>query len=207
MHPNPSFRSVGTNANFAFARNRGFGVVAVNGPHGPVCSHIPFLLSEDGTCAEGHFVRSNPIVAMAGDAFLPAVLCVSGPDGYVSPDWYAVDDQVPTWNYVAVHLRGDLAVLGPEMLSEHLERLSHHFERRLLPKPEWLIDKVNADVLARLKRMVVPFCMRITEVDGTWKLNQNKDAAARNAAARSIDQSSIGQDLASLARLMKNPPG
>ena len=33
-------------------------------------------------------------------------LIVEGPEGYISPDWYGVADQVPTWNYVAVHLVG-----------------------------------------------------------------------------------------------------
>jgi len=54
-----------------------------------------------------HLVRSNPIAQCLRAGERKAVLAVSGPDAYVSPDWYArMPDQVPTWNYVAVHLRG-----------------------------------------------------------------------------------------------------
>ena len=206
MHPNPSFRSVNAADNLAFARGRAFGVVAINGPDGPICSHVPFLVSDDGQHVEGHFVRSNPIVATAGQGPMPAVLAVSGPDGYISPDWYGIEDQVPTWNYIAVHLRGDLRILGPDALTGHLTRLSHQFEHRLLPKPEWLIDKVEAEALERLKRMIVPFSLQVTKVDGTWKLNQNKGDAVREAAARGLCQSDIGHELSDLGHLMENLP-
>ncbi|MGL6209373.1 MAG: FMN-binding negative transcriptional regulator, partial [Paracoccaceae bacterium] len=86
MHPNPAFRSASRDANLAFARSRGFGVLTVNGAEGPLCAHIPFEVSEDGTEVRLHLARSNPI-ARAG---LPvaAVMVVSGADAYVSPDWY-----------------------------------------------------------------------------------------------------------------------
>jgi transcriptional regulator len=71
-------------------------------------SHVPFVLNANGTEAELHLVRSNPI-ARAVTGPTQAVLAVTGPDGYVSPDWYDTPDQVPTWNYVAVHLRGHSA--------------------------------------------------------------------------------------------------
>ena len=102
MHPNPAFRKTAADRNLAFARARGFGVLSVNGPDGPLMAHVPFLLSDDGTMADLHLARSNAVIA----AGLPAqaILAVIGPDAYVSPDWYGVADQVPTWNYIAVHL-------------------------------------------------------------------------------------------------------
>lgn len=105
MHPNPIFRQTPEARNVAFARAQGFGVLAVVAEGAPLMSHIPFLLSEDGAVAEFHLVRSNPI-ARALAAPLHARLAVVGPHSYVSPDWYGVEDQVPTWNYVAVHLVG-----------------------------------------------------------------------------------------------------
>ena len=48
MHPNPSFRKTPEVLSLAFARERGFGTLAVNAPDGPLLSHIPFLLSEAG---------------------------------------------------------------------------------------------------------------------------------------------------------------
>ena len=201
MHPNPVYRQEGHERNIAFARDRGFGVLSVNGDPAPLVAHIPFALSEDGTRAEIHLVRSNPI-ARAATAPLPAVLAVTGPDGYISPDWYGDPAQVPTWNYVAVHLRGTLHPLPDEDLRASLETLTELFETRLLPKKPWLLDKTPHDVQARLMRMIRPFRFEVVEVDGTWKLAQNKTPAARQSAAGHLKAAPIGQETALLAALM-----
>ncbi len=208
MHPNPIYRNADAARNIAFARDRGFGVLAVSDPLGgaPLLSHVPFMLSEDGMTAELHLVRSNPI-ARAIAAPVPARIAVSGPDGYVSPDWYGMADQVPTWNYVAVHLTGRLEPCPDSELRGFLDRLSAQFEARLAPKPEWRADKMEAEALARLMRMIVPVRLHIEAIDGTWKLAQNKPEAARLGAAGGIAGGGVGAEVSTLARLMRNLPG
>lgn len=204
MHPNPAFRGTQTADNIAFARERGFGVLAVNGEDAPMMSHIPFLLSEDGAYADLHLVRSNPISrSLQDDA--PARIAVSGPDSYISPDWYGVEDQVPTWNYVAVHLTGTLTPLPDCELPDLLERLSALFEERLLPKPIWSQSKMEPEALTKMLRMIRPFRLTITDVQGTWKLNQNKPDAVRLAAADQVAAYGIGTDTRLLAALMQSP--
>lgn len=207
MHPNPVFHDADAQANLAFARERGFGVLAVAAEHGaPHLSHVPFLLSRAGDAAELHLVRSNPIARLA-EAPCPARIAVSGPDGYVSPDWYGMEEQVPTWNYVAVHLTGMLERRPQAELRALLDRESALFERRLLPKTPWRADKMDAAALDRMMRMIVPFRMRIEAVDGTWKLNQNKPAPARQSAADHVDAFGIGAETARLAALMRGVDG
>lgn len=205
MHPNPIYRGISADCNIAFARDRAYGVLAVNGPEGPLVSHIPFRLDEDGTSIELHLVRSNPI-ARAIRVALPAVIAVSGPDSYVSPDWYVMDDQVPTWNYVAVHLRGTLELLPPEELRGVLDRLSADLEARLAPKPAWNAAKMDPAALERLMRMIVPCRMTVGSIDGTWKLSQNKPAEARLRAADGVAEQGIGAELAAVSALMRAPP-
>ena len=72
-----------------------------------------------------------------------ARIAVSGPDGYVSPDWYGIVDQVPTWNYVAVHLTGVLELRSQEEMRDLLDRQSAYYEDRLRPKPPWRTDKMT----------------------------------------------------------------
>jgi transcriptional regulator len=184
MHTNPAFRTTATEANLTFARNRGFGILTLNGPDGPLAAHIPFLISADGTTLDLHLARSNPIARSPLPA--KALIAVSGPDAYISPDWYGVPDQVPTWNYVAVHLRGTLREMPAETLRQHADALSARFEADLLPKKPWVSGKMTGGVMDRMMRMIVPFRMNIEVVDGTWKLNQNKDAAVRLAAANAL---------------------
>ncbi|MEO1551803.1 MAG: FMN-binding negative transcriptional regulator [Pseudomonadota bacterium] len=204
MHPNPSFRGQSLAQNLAFARARSFGVLTLGGPDGPLAAHIPFVLNEVGDGFEAHLVRSNPILRVL-DAAQPALMVVSGPDGYVSPDWYDVPDQVPTWNYIAVHLRGTLRRLPQTDLEPHSRALSAQFEARLAPKPAWTQDKMQAETLAKMQRMIVPVAFDIREVTGTWKLNQNKPDAVRQAASAQV-ATGMGQELAQLAALMASPP-
>ena len=203
MHPNKAFRGASADQNLAFARTRGFGVLTLSGTNGPLASHIPFILAEDGTSLAAHLVRSNPILARLHED-QPALMIVSGGDGYISPDWYGVDDQVPTWNYVAVHLRGTLRRLPDDQLKPHLEALSGEFEQRLSPKPAWHLDKLAADTLARMQRMIVPIEVSIEGVEGTWKLGQNKSPQAQNAAADGLKNSDQGQMIRELADLMRS---
>ncbi|KIN74292.1 FMN-binding negative transcriptional regulator [Sulfitobacter guttiformis] len=203
MHPNPVFRDIGSAQNIAFARNRGFGVLVVNGEGGPHISHIPFLLNDDGTAAELHLVRSNPIVRI-GEGVHQATLLVSGPDSYVSPDWYGVAEQVPTWNYIAVHLTGKLEQLPQEVMHEMLDRQTAAYEAQLLPKTPWTTAKMSPEVLDRMMRMIVPFRFTLTAVDGTWKLGQNKPDKARKSAAQEMVAGGIGSEVETLAAMMRD---
>lgn len=206
MHPNPTYRHSDPQHTLDFARKRGFGILSINGEFGPIAAHIPFVISADGTYLEAHVMRSNPI-ARALSTDQPALFAVSGPDGYISPDWYGVDDQVPTWGYVSVHLRGSLERLPQDDLRGVLDRLSDEFEARLAPKPIWKTDKVTPDVLAKMMRMLTPIRLNIASVDSTWKLAQPKSQAARDGAADGMEVSPIGSGQAELAQLMRQWQG
>lgn len=201
MHPNPIYHDADRAQNLDFARTRAFGVLAVSTAEAPLISHVPFLLSEDGTSADLHLVRSNPITRVLKSP-QAARLAVSGPDGYVSPDWYGLADQVPTWNYVAVHLTGRLEQRPQDELLGLLDRQSAFYEARLLPKPPWHSDKMEPEALERMMRMIAPVRLSIETVEGTWKLSQNKPEPARTAAADQIT-TGFGAELDDLARMMR----
>jgi len=205
MHPNPAFRAQQREVNLAFARDRGFGLLTVNGADGPHASHVPFLLSGDGATLETHLVRSTPLArALPG----PGLMAVQGPEGYISPDWYGLPDQVPTWNYVAVHLRGRVEIAPEIGLRALLDRQSALFEDRLAPKPAWTAAKMPDDLLMRLMRAIVPCRMHVEAVEGTWKLGQNKPEAARLGAADGVEAAALSPEAALLSALMRTlPPG
>ena len=202
MHPNPSFRKATQASAIEFASQRGFGILSINGEDGPIAAHVPFIISPDGTYIEAHVMRSNPI-ARALKTPQSALLAISGPDGYISPDWYGVEGQVPTWNYVAAHLRGQLQLLPQDDLRGVLERLSDEFEARLAPKPIWKTEKVPTETLEKLMRMIVPIRLDITSTDSTRKLAQNKPDTARLGAADGLETSNVGSELSALAQMMR----
>ena len=204
MHPNPVFRQDPLDKNLAFAAARGFGTLSVNGPAGPLMAHIPFLLAEGGSYADIHLARSNAIAR----AELPgvAVLALVGPDAYVSPDWYGVPDQVPTWYYVAVHLRGRLEPLPMDHLEPMVNLLADQQETKLFPKKIWTSDKMGPGVMDRMLRMILPFRLTIEAVEGTWKLNQNKPGAARAGVIGALEGTVAPSAETALASLMRALP-
>lgn len=174
-------------------------MLTVNGKAEPLISHVPFTISDQRV--DLHLVRSNPIARLV-KAPTPAKIAVTGPHSYISPDWYGVEDQVPTWNYVAVHLTGMLEPLPASDLRPVLDTLSEEFETRLAPKPVWKANKMSDEALEKMMRMIQPFRFTIHDVQSTYKLSQNKPDAVRLAAAAKVATDGIGTDTQAIARLM-----
>ncbi len=125
----------------------------------------------------------------------------------ISPDWYGIDDQVPTWNYVAVHMTGMLERRPQEELLDLLDRQSALFENRLLPKVPWTTAKMQDETMQKLMRMIVPCRMKVTGIDGTWKLGQNKADTVRLSAAEGVASHGFGVETDLIAALMRNATG
>jgi len=194
MYVNPHFKVHPATA-LAFAAARGFGLVITCDGGRPAASHLPFRLIEaDGKVPklEFHVARPNPLGAIAekGGTWMVAV---QGHDAYVSPDWYASPDQVPTWLYEAVHLSGPVRVIPGDHTRGHTERLSHTFETWLAPKPVWTLDKVPDQRREMLLKGIIAVEMTIETIEGNFKLNQHKSdedqVAIANALAAQSDPS------------------
>jgi transcriptional regulator len=195
MYVHPAFK-VHPAVSLAFAAARGFGlVIAVDGGR-PVASPLPFRLIEaDGKPPklEFHVARANPLGAIAekGGFWLVAV---QGHDAYVSPDWYASAEQVPTWLYESVHLSGPVRLIPADHTAGHTERLSAQFEKWLAPKPEWVPAKVADKRREMLLKAIVAVEMTVESIEGNFKLNQHKSdadhVAVANALARQTESSS-----------------
>jgi transcriptional regulator len=194
-------------ASLAFAQARGFGTVCAWDGARPIASSLPFYLTaaDDGTPqAAFHVARQNPLAKLA-DGKTSWLMMVNGADAYVSPDWYASPDQVPTWLYQAVHLSGTVGKLSDEQLAPHLEALSAKFESWLAPKPPWLSSKMTAGRLEALKKAIVGLVMSVDDVEGSFKLNQHKSDVDHVAIASGLGRQpqAAAQVLANEMRLLR----
>jgi transcriptional regulator len=192
MYTPPMFKT-DRSAALAFAAARGFGTVCAWAGRKPVASALPFCLeySSDGTPrAAFHVARGNALAALA-DGQSSWLMAVNGADAYVSPDWYASPDQVPTWLYQSVHLTGTVRAMAEGELGPHLDALSARFESWLLPKPIWSSTKMTAGRLDAMKKAIVGLVMSVDEIEGSFKLNQHKSdvdhAAVTDALALQSD--------------------
>jgi transcriptional regulator len=180
-------------------RNLAFATVVTTGEGKVEANHIPMLLK--GETLTGHFARANPVwKTLAPGA--EALVIFMGPHFYTSPNWYpskAVSGKgVPTWNYIAVHVRGTITLQEePEWLRAHVGELSHQHEY-FRPKP-WSPDEAPGDYIQGLLRAIVGLEISITSIEGKWKLSQNRP----EGDGEGIKQALIAEGRADLAALLK----
>ena len=185
MHPNAAFRWEDRDALRALAREIGFGTVFAATPDGPRAAHVPFVFL-DGDRIGFHLARGNALTKHLDMG--QALFVVNGPNGYISPDWYQLDDQVPTWNYLALEMEGSVRRMSAEELTAQADALSAQQESQLAPKPEWTRDKMSDGLFTKMLGAIVGFEMTITSWRGTAKLGQNKPTQAREFAADALEE-------------------
>jgi transcriptional regulator len=204
MHPNAAFRWEDRDALRAFASGVGFGLIFTTTADGPRVAHVPFVFL-DANRVGFHLARGNALAKYLGAEhhLSPEILLVvNGPDGYISPDYYGIDDQVPTWNYLALECQGTVQVMDRDALTAQVDALSAEHERRLAPKPEWTRDKMADGLFDKMLGAIIGFEMTITQWRSTAKLGQNKPELVRLRAADGAEASGYQ----ALAQMMRNPP-
>ena len=184
MHPNPQFRWEDREAMRAFATEIGFGMLFAATPDGPRVAHIPFVFLDEDRIGF-HVARGNGIAR--GLAGTEALFVVNGPDAYISPDWYELSDQVPTWNYLTLEMQGTVTKIDRETLVAQADALSLQHETRLAPKPVWTREKMADGLFEKMLGGIFGFEMRVTAMRGTAKLGQNKTPEARANVADALD--------------------
>ena len=173
----------------------------------PIAAHAPVLPHEEGLSPEGwgppalrfHLSAGNPVTKALLDGS-EALVVFTGIDGYVSPDWYGIDDQVPTWNYLSVEAAGPVTRLDAAATRQMVDDLSAVFEAKLAPKPVWTSAKMTPARLEALLRGIVAFELVPTRFEGTTKLSQNKPHDAMARVADALDATESGFALAAEMR-------
>lgn len=183
-----------------FMRAHSFATLASSGPGGLMATHLPFVVEEqDGRIALfAHMARANPQwrdFAAAADV----LVIFMQPHAYVSPRLYDSRQNVPTWNYVAVHAYGRPALIEERAAKLELQQklIRQHdaaYLRQMDELPEGYVDGKLA--------AIVSFSLAVTRVDARYKLSQDKNPAERERIACELEAS--GDSVAvETARLMR----
>jgi len=151
-------------------------------------THVPVVLDADrgerGTL-RFHLARANP-TSRALEGGSEVMMVFVGPHTYISPDWYANENLVPTWNYAVVHAYGVARALDDAELRRLLDDLSASQEERL-PKTPWTTDKLPPELLEKKCKAVVGFDLPISELQGKWKFDQNRGADDRAGVVAALE--------------------
>jgi transcriptional regulator len=183
-----------------FIHSHGFATLVSRGKEGPFASHLPFLLDEgDGESRlRCHMARGNEQWRHFESD--PEVLCIFlGPHSYISPSWYTTKVAVPTWNYAAVHVYGRARLEDDAFLRKTIEDTTAKYESRM--ESPWRMP-IPEDYIASMMKAIVGFSIRITRVEGKFKLGQNRSLEDRLGAISHLEQSGSA-DGAALAAFMR----
>ncbi|MBA3938188.1 MAG: FMN-binding negative transcriptional regulator [Planctomycetes bacterium] len=152
----------------------------------PTADHIPLVAEIDAQSGRvaliGHVARVNPLWRAT-----TALAVFHGPHAYISADWYAEPNTVPTWNYLAVHARGPLVVIDDDAgVSAALDRLAERME----PAATWRAG-LAPEVAAGFRTAIVAFRIVVEDLRGLAKLSTHHPVARRQrtiAALRTSGQ-------------------
>lgn len=184
MHPNAAFRHDDRALLEALVDEIGFGMVFAATPDGLRVAHTPLLWTSEGA-VQFHLSRGNALTRHLDGA--AALALVNGPNGYVSPRWYADPQQVPTWNYVALELESRVRRMDTDGLTCLLEALSARHEARIVEGTPWTMDKLPAEKLHQMLAGIVGFELQVQAWRPTFKLSQNKSAEDRARVADGLE--------------------
>lgn len=183
----------------AFLKAHAFGILVTAVENTSMATHIPLLLDHNEDNKEilhGHISKANEQVTHLKNG--SEVLCIfNGPHSYISSSWYDFEE-VSTWNYVSVHVRGTLRLLDQEALYQSVKKLMDTYEAKQ-EKPVRLED-LSASTMRQLHG-IIGFEIEITSMEAAYKLSQNRDEKNHKAVVNRLENTQQPQEQ-QLAKMM-----
>ena len=184
-----------------FIHQNGFGILVNQTGGKPWATHIPLLLEEkDGKqFLVGHVSRENP-QAESFKTNDEVLVIFTGAHTYISSSWYD-HENVPTWNYLAVHVYGKVQLHSLEETIEALKRLVNKYEAKS-EKPVRVEDLSKKTMLQA--RGIVSFEIEITAIEAKKKLSQNRDDKNYKNIITELEKTNDNQAIAVAEEMKKN---
>lgn len=173
-----------------FIEKNSFGMLVSQHNGEPYATHLPLTLKKEEGLLYGHFARPN---GQWKDIENQNVLVVfHGPHCYISPSWYETDHAVPTWNYVAVHVYGQIEIVkDSQELFDSLLTMVNKYEK---PDSTYQLKDVDPDYIEGLSKGIVGFKIKISKMEGKAKLSQNHPEERQKLVIEQLEKSSDQHD-------------
>ena len=156
---------------YAFIEANSFATLVTMEKGKPIATHLPMELKKQGEdyYLTGHLAYGN----RQWKTFDGEVLAIfQGPDAYISSSWYE-HEEVPTWNYQAVHVYGQAVILEREELIEELSRMLKKYEGNRENPVLW--ETLSPELLEQELKGTVGFKIKISDIHAAYKLSQNRN--------------------------------
>lgn len=154
-----------------FIERFNFGILTSFDGQRPIATHLPFVIDHNKPLhLSSHLAAQNPHAALLHKK-VDHLLIFSEPHAYISPKNYTHTQNVPTWNYVSVHIYGTIKILRDnDEIFQHLESSILFHEPEYMPQWQSLPTNYKLNLIKEL----VAFSVEIKEIQATAKLSQNK---------------------------------
>src|SRR6185295_7451302 len=169
-----------------FIRQNPFAVLVNQHDGKPWATHIPVELEKNETGENVlwcHVAKANPQWKVF-ESNPDALVIFSGPHHYISSSWYN-HINVPTWNFIAVHVYGKVQIMSEEKFYEALRRLVNRYEAT--SKTPVSVDTMPPEFIQKLIKGAVGFEISIDKIEGKWKLSQNRDDESARAVIHELE--------------------
>jgi len=156
-----------------FLIENSFGIL-INQTNGKLTgTHIPMELDKDENGNDvlvGHISKVNPQWENFNEN--EEILAIfNGPHSYISSSWYEKEN-VPTWNYIAIHIYGEIKIIEGAELLDFLKKLVNKYEMN--SKNPVSVEKMSSRTLKQING-IVGFSIKINEIQAAYKLSQNRN--------------------------------
>ena len=143
----------------------------------PVATHIPVLIKieQDKIIISGHVMRKQDH-SIAFESNKNVLVIFSAPSAFVSASWYTTKNMGSTWNYQAVHARGNLDIKDEAHLRKLLTDLTLYFEKD--PDSPTQVKNLSEEYMQQNMKAIYSFEIVVTQLHHVFKLSQNRDEAS-----------------------------
>ncbi|MDN4166188.1 FMN-binding negative transcriptional regulator [Cytophagales bacterium LB-30] len=157
----------------AFIEKNGFASLISQVEGKPWATHIPLVWEEKNgkSVLAGHISRGNAQWRAFTDQEQVMAIFM-GPHAYVSSSWYN-HENVPTWNYMAVHVYGNVRLTEGEELLASLKKLTDKYEQH--SQNPVSVEGMSEKFLRNELKGLVGIEITITDIHAVHKLSQNRD--------------------------------
>jgi transcriptional regulator len=169
MYPPPHHQSDEIGKMISVIKHFPLGMLLTARAGKPFVTHIPFIYNEKTQKLVAHLDRNNPQLATLTEN-TEATVVFKGPDTYISPSIYTTP-QLPTWNYIIVHITGKLKLLDD---AETVKQTMLDMTEFLEGEAQKFILQKDDSRMERFLNYIQAFEIEITNWEGKFKLSQDK---------------------------------
>lgn len=183
----------------AFMQRFNFATLVTLQHHIPIATHLPFLVSleDNKVMLHSHFAKANKQWQHLEEQ--TGLVIFSEPHAYISPRHYEKEQNVPTWNYLAVHAYGRGRLITEEKeVFDLLEKSIQQFESDY--QKQW--DGLSPEYKTGMAQGIVAFELMVTDLQAKAKLSQNKQTIERQRIVATLE-SSPDTNAQTIAQYMK----